>query len=131
MFYSSVVVDVSLPPVSISSAAAHYFVHNSMATIISVHVNATHLILFTIVSLVILLLVAMIKTHNHTLLTFVAWPMMRHVELYLYNPFVTWMIMICNLLILIEWQSTKINMYYYFVQSHKQISNNGQNLSTK
>ena len=34
MFHSSVVVDVSLSPVSISSAAAPYFVHNSMATII-------------------------------------------------------------------------------------------------
>ena len=80
MFHFSVVVDVSLSPVSISSAAAPYFVHNSMATIISVHVSATHLILFAIVSLVILLQVVMIKTHNHTLLTFVAWPTMRHVE---------------------------------------------------
>ena len=38
MFHSSVVVDVSLSPVSISSAAVPYCVHNAMPTITSVHV---------------------------------------------------------------------------------------------
>ena len=47
MFRSSVVVDVSPSPVSISSAAAPYFVHNSIATIIFVYdmlccTSATH-----------------------------------------------------------------------------------------
>ena len=39
MFRSSVVIDVSLSPVSISSAAVPYCVHYSMATITSVHFN--------------------------------------------------------------------------------------------
>ena len=42
MFHSSVVVDVSLSPVSISSAAAPYFVDNSMATIVSVRVSVCY-----------------------------------------------------------------------------------------
>ena len=39
MFHSSVVIDVSLSPVSISSAAVLYRVHYSMATLTSVHVK--------------------------------------------------------------------------------------------